>query len=118
MAKQQKKQERSNASKHQEKLYHDNFWEFSKKITQGTFDKESHKLTFTKAEAGDYYPHMHSTAPVFDTTHLNWFPHLNESIDSDPFAMSPIKPKEIKAILSVKKSSSAPGPDGITYGIL
>ena len=49
---------------------------------------------------------------------LTGSPHLKESRYPVLFDMSPIKPKENKAVLSVQRSTSALEPNGITYGIL
>ena len=35
-----------------------------------------------------------------------------------PFDNSPIKPRDIKKVLSKAKKNSAPGPDGVSYGVL
>ena len=61
---------------------------------------------------------MYSTAPIFDQTNLNWFPRLPTHTAPVSFNMSPIKPKDIKHILSQKKPTSTPGPDGLTYGVI
>ena len=114
----QRNRDKENARKHQEKMYHDNFWEFSKKVTRGQLDQPVLKPTFDKNIADRYYQHTYATAPAFDSTSLNWFPYLTIPPSPVTFNLSPIKPKEIKRILSQKKSTSAPGPDGFTYGIL
>ena len=116
--KQQKKKNKENATKHQEKMFRDNFWEFSRKLCKNELDKSSHKPTFDKACADTYYPMMYSSAPTFAPDDLNWFPYLRNPETPVSFNMEPIKPKEIRKILSQKKSSSAPGIDGITYGVL
>ena len=75
------------------------------------------KPTFDKSVADDFYPKTYSVPPVFDTTKLNWFPHLNIE-QSNELNMSPIIPKDVKGVISKKKSTSDPGPDALTYGIL
>ena len=107
-----------NARKHQEKMYHDNFWEFSRRTCQGNIDEPQKKPTFDVKTANAYYPRLYSTVPVFNTDHLNWFPYLPVPASPVSFNMSPVKPKDIKQLLSHKKSNSAPGPDGLTYGVL
>ena len=114
----QRNKDKDNLRKHQEKMYNDNFWEFSKKLTRGQLDLPSLKPTFDKAAADRYYPNMYSSAPVFEPSSLNWFPYLKVPPSPVNFNMSPVKPKDIKHILSQKKSNSAPGPDGFTYGVL
>ena len=49
---------------------------------------------------------------------INWFPYLPTRGNKTPFDMSPIKPKDVRNIIKHKSNSSAPGPDGISYGIL
>ena len=116
--KEQKLRDKDNARKNQEKMYHDNFWEFSRKLSRGELNKPAQKPTFDKSAADEYYPRMYSTAPHFDLNTLNWFPYLHVPPSPVNFNLSPVKPKDIKNILSHKKSTSAPGPDGLTYGIL
>jgi hypothetical protein len=118
LVKEQRKHDKDNATKHQEKMYHEHFWEFSQKLCKGTLDKEACKPTFSKSTADNYYPQMYSSATTFNPSSLSWFPRLHEPTDHIPFFLGPIKPKEIKKLLMQKKSTSAPGPDGITYGIL
>ncbi len=59
LVKEQRKRDILSATKHQGKMYRDNFWEFSKKLCQGSLDKGSHKPSFSKAEADEYYPRMY-----------------------------------------------------------
>ncbi len=99
-------------------MFRDNFWEFSKKLSCGELDKPTHKPTFNKSVADEYYPCMYSTAPTFDPSALNWLPYLQTPPSPVAFNLSLVKPKNIKNILSQEKSTSAPGPDGLTYGIL
>ena len=55
-----------------------------------------------------------------DLNKLNWFPYL--PVDSirpeDKFDMSPVRPRDITAIVNKKHAMSAPGPDGIMYGFV
>ena len=99
-------------------MFHDNFWEFSRKLCKGELDTPSQKPTFDKATADEYYHRMYSSAPTFDQANLNWFPFVRVPDTPVSFNMKPVKPKDIKKILSHKKSNSAPGIDGITYGLL
>ena len=50
-------------------------------------------------------------------TKLNWFTHIPVP-SKKQFDTSQVKPRDIKNILRNKKSTSAPGEDNITYGIL
>jgi hypothetical protein len=73
-------------------MFHENFWEFSKKVCKGNLDKPSPKPTFDKKTADDYYPKMYSQPPPFDTTSLNWFPFLQVPPTPVTFNLSHIKP--------------------------
>ncbi len=54
---------------------------------------------------------------TIDTTKLNWFPNI-PTPDTVPFDLSAVKPSDVKKILQTKNATSAPGPDGLLYGIL
>ncbi len=99
-------------------MYRDNFWEFSRKVCKGNLDKKEPKPTFSKETADQYYPGTYSTCVNFNVSDLNWFPRLHTPDPPIQFNMSHIKPKDIKHILKDKKSASAPGIDGLTYGVL
>ena len=116
--KEQKKRDERNSSKHQEKMYRDNFWEFSKKLCKGELDKKVIKPTFSKETADIFYSKTYSVPVEFNVDGLNWFPYLHTPHSKFQFNNGYVKPKDIKNILRAKKSTSAPGPDGITYGIL
>lgn len=56
---------------------------------------------------------------TLDLTQLSWFPNLPVNDDFHiSFNTSVIKPKDIKDILWKKKATSAPGDDGLMYGLL
>ena len=118
LVKSQREKDHTQSQIHQEKMYRDNFWEFAKKTVKGELDKTSPKPTFSKDTADVYYRANYSVPPEFDPASLNWFPYVRESLDVTPFNQLPVRPRDIKTILSKKKPSSAPGIDGVTYGIL
>ena len=101
-------------------MYRQDFWKFSKQCCQGTIDDAIQKPTFTKPEADDYYPKKYSNAKPLIDEKIRWFPQIpSETTDtSSHFDLSPIRPKLIKQILANKKATSAPGPDGLIYGLL
>ena len=105
---------------HQEKLYYQNFWKFADKCSNGTLDRKPEQANFTKQQADSYYPAKYSIPNPIDLNKLNWFPYL--PVDSirpeDKFDMSPIRPRDIRAIVNKKNATSAPGPDGIMYGFI
>ncbi len=51
---------------------------------------------------------------------LNWFPYLPLGNDAayTEFNLNPIRPRDILTILKHKNATSAPGPDGLMYGVL
>ena len=104
-------------SRHHESLYRKNFYKFAKNCTNGTLDQTPQGPTFSETEANTYYPTKYSQPNPVDLAALTWFPYLPIPA-SNPFNLEPIRPKHIKAILHSKKPTSAPGPDGIMYGIL
>ena len=64
-------------------------------------------------------PQKYSSKHDLDPAKLNWFPYVHVPDEHHvPYNMSSIKPKDIKAILKQKKATSAPGDDGLLYGLL
>ncbi len=117
LLKQKKQNDIENKRFHQEKMFRDNFWEFSRKLCKGNIDKTEPKPTFSKETADLYYPTTYSTRANFDVSNLNWFPRLHVPDPPILFDMSHVKPKDVK-LLKDKKSASVPDIDGLTYGIL
>ncbi len=116
---QNKRKSDSKNARYLEKLYNKNFWDFSSKACSGSLEKEPQKPAFTKEFADQYYCNKYSVSHPIDVTKLNWFPHL--PVDENgavPFDLGPIKPCEVKKVLKAKNATSAPGPDGLLYGIL
>ncbi len=119
LKKQQKRKGDSKNARYLEKLYHKNFWDFASKTCSGTLQKQPEKPTFTKEYADQYYTNKYSVSNPIEVTKLNWFPHLPDTGNGPvPFDLGPIKPSEIKKILQTKNATSAPGPEGLLYGIL
>ena len=115
-----KKRKNNKDALHQEKTYFKNFWKYAGKCSNGTLDQKPEQPTFSKDVADVYYPGKYSSPSPLDLTKLNWFPYLPvDTIDSsNQFNLSPIRPKDIRAIVNKKNATSAPGPDGIVYGII
>ena len=118
LKRQNKKKNESKQSRYLEKLYNKNFWDFSSKACSGTLDTQPQKPTFTKDFADKFYPSKYSVSTPVDTTQLNWFPHIPIPDTAVPFDLGPVKPSDVKKILQNKNATSAPGPDGLLYGIL
>ncbi|KAI8512078.1 hypothetical protein Bbelb_111780 [Branchiostoma belcheri] len=122
LKRQQKRKETTKSAAHQEKEYHKNFWKFAAKCAKGQLDIPPIKPAFSLDYANEYYNNKYSNPTRVDFNKLFWFPHLpvgDQTLETT-FDMSPIRPKDIKAVLSISKrcSTSAPGPDGIMYGHL
>ena len=49
---------------------------------------------------------------------MEWIDPIKRDDIAHEFDLGVIKPKDVKAVINGKSSRSAPGPDGITYGIL
>ena len=84
----------------------------------GTLFDQPKYPTFSKEIADPYFTQKYGQSVTIDNTKLNWFPYIPVDNITDSFNLSPVKPKDIKGILQHKTSNSAPGPDGIGYGIL
>ena len=121
LRKAEKERDRLKTAKHQESLYFKDKWEFARNAVKGTLDKTEQAPTFTKHTADDYFKSTYSSPREIDLEQLQWFPSLPvtpEHSDFEPFNMDPIRPKDVLAALKRSNKNSAPGPDGITYGIL
>ena len=112
---QRKKNEKS-ATKKQETMYKKNFWQFAKRCSNGTLDKTPLKPTFSVETANAFYQGTYAVCNPVIVPNLHWFPHL--PVDEATFNLDPVRPKHIRSILQHKKPTSAPGEDGIMYGIL
>ena len=101
-------------------MYRQHFWKSSKQCCQGTIDDTIQNPTFNKIDADGYYPAKYSSAKPLIDEKIRWFPEIPaESADtSSDFDLRPIRPKLIKQILSNKKATSAPSPDGLMYSLL
>ena len=99
-----------------EKQYKSNFFRFAKKACNGTLDAEEICPTFTHQHANRYYKAKYSSPVAIDPKQLFWFPKVNPpTIDYDT---SRITPGDIKEIFKKKSATSAPGEDGLMYGVL
>ena len=113
----QSQEERSRA--HLEKQFRDNFYEFAKRVCNGTVNASQPRPTFSLDEANSYFRSKYECGCNIDQTQLNWFPHINvHDPDRYKFDQSPIKPRDVKLVLKKKKAKSAPGNDELLYGLL
>ena len=113
-----RQKEKTKSAKYQEDLFHKNFFSFSKSVCNGSFGKQSPSPSFDKNSADTFYRNRYSSATPVDISKLDWFPSVNMPDNFTPFNLDPIKPRDIRNVIKSKNNSSAPGPDGITYGIL
>lgn len=112
----EKKREGKSAS-FQEKQSKDNFWSFAKKAAEGNLSTNPARPSFSAEYANRYYPQKYSSSTPLDVTKLNWFPFIPTDRPT-PFDLSPVLPKHLRSLLKKKKPQSAPGDDGILYGLL
>jgi len=110
------KSDKLKCSKHQESLFQDNFWNFSKSVCNGTFGKEQTVPNFDQSIANQYYPGKYSVPQPLNNQALHWYPEI--TAPQHNFDLNPILPKHVRQIIKDKSNSSSPGPDGISYGIL
>ena len=110
------KRQRERDTQGQEKSYLKDFWAFSKKAVSGLIGKEQERPTFDRAFASEWYSNKYSTPVPLSQEAVSWFPRLPEA-DSG-FDLRPIRPRDVRSVLSKKKASSSPGDDGILNGHL
>ena len=109
---------KSRTSRHNEKQYHKNFWKFSKQCVNGNIGQSNVSPTFDANLANQYFPQKYSTPNPIVIDNLSWFPYLPVQLDARiGFNLDPVRPRDIRLILKNKKATSAPGPDGLMYGI-
>ena len=115
--KEKRKQELKTVT-YNERQFHKNRYRYSKQIVSDTFGQTDVQPSYDKQAADQFYTQTYSHHREIDFSQLHWFPHLPtspESTDFKPFDTTPIKPRDIRNILSKSNKKSAPGPDGITY---
>ena len=109
---------KSRTSRHHEKQYHKNFWKFSKQCVNGNIGQSNVSPTFDANLANQYFPQKYSTPNPIVIDKLSWFSNLPVQLDARiGFNLDPVRPRDIRLILKNKKATSAPGPDGLMYGI-
>ena len=87
----------------------------------GTFGAESVGAKFNKAKADLHYPSTYSTPKEVHLPDLHWFPPAlltPEEAEFEPFDLTPFKPRDIRKVLKASNKTSAPGPDGVSFGVL
>ena len=92
------------------------FWAFSKKAVNGLVGKEVQGPSFDAAYANQWYKDRYSNPVSISREAVSWFPMLPEG--EKQFDMGPIRPRDVKSVLSRKKATSSPGADGILNGHL
>ena len=119
LKKQDKQNKLDKSRAHMEKRYRGNFYDFSKNACNGTLLKTPLRPTFSENDANYYFEGKYSVPNIIDPNALNWFPYINVDFpDRHEFDTSPIKPRAVKTVLRNKKATSAPGHDGLMYGML
>ena len=110
------RRQRERDKKGQEKSFLKDFWSFSKRAVNGMIGKDIERPSFDKAFADEWYKSRYSTPVPLAQEAVSWFPRLPEV--GEEFDMGPIRPRDVKTVLSKKKASSSPGDDGILNGHL
>ena len=114
-SKEEKEKTKAGLIKKHEQKYKVNFFK-AKAAAFGTLDTESVQPTFSKEEANTFYKERYSKPVEMDPANLAWFPEAG--LPQTPLDSSPILPCHVKKILSGKSPTSAPGEDGLMYGVL
>ena len=115
LRKEKEKKSKSDARK-QETAYRKDFFKFAKAAANGGLDKDEETPTFSKEGADDFYKGRYSQPVNIDISHLDWFAEV--APPTVPYDSSPITPKEVKDIFRSKSPTTAPGEDGLLYGVL
>ena len=113
--KDKEKKEKSAAYK-QESSYRKEFFKFAKAACNGTLDKEEAGPTFSKEDADVHYKGTYSKTVHINSAKLDWFPEVEPP--TVPYNSSPITPKDVRDIIRGKSPTTAPGEDGLLYGVL
>ena len=100
----------------QESSYRKNFFKFAKAACNGTLDKEEAGPTFSKEDADVHYKGTYSKTVHINSAKLDWFPEVEPP--TVPYNSSPITPMDVRDIIRGKSPTTAPGEDGLLYGVL
>ena len=112
---QNKKDGESKVKKH-ENAYKKNFYQFAKDACNGDLDKDKVQPKFGKEEVFKFYSDRYSSPGELDTSKLDWFVPAAEPVFR--YDQASIRPCEVKNILKKKSPNTAPGEDGLLYGVL
>ena len=121
LKKKEKHKEDQKSAAFQEKKFNKNKYKFAKEIVQGTFGAESVNARFDQRKADQFFPTTYSTPRDLHLPDLHWFPPTLLTPEHDtfqPFDTSPFRPRDLRKVLKAANKTSAPGPDGITFGVL
>ena len=116
LLKRTREKDEKGAIRKQEKAYRKNFFSFAKDACNGTLDTERVKPKFSNKEAFDFYQDRYANPGDIDFTKLDWFVSVPEPTQS--YDRSAIRPGDVKRILKNKSPNTAPGEDGLLYGVL
>ena len=116
LLKKNKEKEGAGEVRKQEKAYKKNFFKFSKEACNGTLGEEKVQPSFTREEANTYYQVKYGSRVDVDTSKLDWY--LPTQPPTIRFDHSEVRPCQVKEILKGKSPNTAPGEDGVLYGVL
>ena len=77
--------------------------------------REAQGPSFDGRFASQWYRERYSNPVSISREAVSWFPTLPKG--DKQFDLGPIRPRDIKSILSKKKAGSSPGGDGILMDI-
>ena len=115
LAKSKENAEDAKRTKH-EKLFRTKFYKFAKAACNGTLDQDPVGPTFSKETADIFFPGRYSTAVPIDPAKLSWFPPAPPPTSA--YAVTLFTPSLVKSILKGRKATTAPGEDGLMFGVL
>jgi len=104
---------------HNESMFRRNFWDFARKCCRGTLVVDDCDPKFSVQTMESFMHEHYGAARVLDFKQLSWVDQVDPiPYISEPFKTGPVRPRDVKMFLKSRSSSSAPGPDGLTYAIL
>ena len=117
-----RKQEKANENRRnttkEERHFKSNFWDFSKRLVDGSLYTDNSWPSFSKQTADSFYTTRYESNTPLNYDRMSWFPPVSRPDTATDFNLDPIRPSDIRKIVMKKSSKSAPGPDGIMYGMI
>ena len=116
LKKKKRKEEDHKSKRYQENAFHKNFFSFAKDTVLGVFGVKKSQPEFGRDEANI---HLQSTyGRRTEKGKCDWFTELPRDKFNIPFNEVNITGAHVRQVLAKTKKTSAPGPDGIPFGVL